>query len=111
MGTKRQRKSRAPLHRQNAHRPPTVAETKRSLADLQPALGALPLGELLRLRLLLRLVDTLVLLLQDHLNVARARHVWVDATMCTVGTTAALLGPAHTDVAEHQILRVEVLEV
>ena len=48
--------------------------------NLQTALGQLLPGELLWLGLLLGLLHGLLLLLQDHLNVGWAIHVWADTT-------------------------------
>mmetsp|Transcript_2709 Transcript_2709/g.6857 ORF Transcript_2709/g.6857 Transcript_2709/m.6857 type:complete len:216 (-) Transcript_2709:2-649(-) len=85
----------------------------RSLAatHLKPALRELLLGELFGLHLLLGLLDGLLLLLQDHLHMARAIHVRVDASVGSVRTAAALLRLAHLDVRDGQVLRVEVLEL
>merc|ERR1719331_2051815 len=65
----------------------------------------------LALLLLVRLAHLLVLLGQHHLNVARARHVRVGATVGTVGAAALLLRPVDLDVEQLEVVDVEALHL
>ena len=66
----------------------------------------------LRLRsILIRLLDTLLLLAQDELDVGRAGHVRVDATVRTVRATALALSPVGLDVADVQRVQIEALDL
>jgi len=65
----------------------------------------------LALILLVRLAHLLVLLGQHHLNVARARHVRVGATVGTVGAAALLLRPVDLDVEQLEVVDVEALHL
>merc|ERR1719313_519181 len=82
-----------------------------SLTHLQAALGELLFRELLRLRLLLWLLDGLLFVLENHLDVARGRHVRVDPPVRPVGAPTALLSPVHLHVPNRQVVGVEVLEL
>lgn len=81
-------------------------------ADLEAQLGELLASELLGLRTLLcSLLNGLLLLGQDHLNVARAVHVWANSAVGTVSAPAALLSSVHLDVLHKQLLSVQILEL
>eukprot|EP00449_Zooxanthella_nutricula_P015047 CAMPEP_0198533710 /NCGR_PEP_ID=MMETSP1462-20131121/34564_1 /TAXON_ID=1333877 /ORGANISM="Brandtodinium nutriculum, Strain RCC3387" /LENGTH=74 /DNA_ID=CAMNT_0044263623 /DNA_START=64 /DNA_END=284 /DNA_ORIENTATION=- len=67
-------------------------------ANFQAALRDLFFGELLGLDFLDRLLHSLVLLLQDHLDVARAIAIRSDAAVGAIRPAAALLRLAHLDV-------------
>merc|ERR1719235_904588 len=83
------------------------------IADLETLLSELFLCELLHHSslLLLRFLNILVLLLENHLNMARTGLIWVDATMGTVSTATTMLGTLHLDVSDGQVVCIEVLEV
>lgn len=53
--------------------------------------------------------DNLLLLSEDHLNVAGGAHVGVDASVGTVGTPAHLRGLVHLDMLNHQRVHIQTL--
>ena len=66
----------------------------------------------LRLRsILIRLLDTLLLLAQNKLDVRGARHVRVDTTMSTVCAAALALGTVGLDVADVERVDVKTLDL
>merc|ERR1719336_1452672 len=92
--------------RQSLVKAPSLVPT-----DLEAALRELLPCELLGLHLFLGLLHGLLLLLQDHLDVARARHVGVDSAVRAVHPAAALLSRVHLDVLNDEVVGVEVLEL
>mmetsp|Transcript_42921 Transcript_42921/g.100604 ORF Transcript_42921/g.100604 Transcript_42921/m.100604 type:complete len:222 (+) Transcript_42921:251-916(+) len=65
----------------------------------------------LALLVFLTLANRAVLLAEDQLDVARARHVRVGATVRTVRPPALLLRTIHLDVEDFEVLRVEALHL
>lgn len=53
--------------------------------------------------------DNLLLLSEDHLNVARGAHVGVNAPVGTVGTPAHLRGLVHLNMLNHQRVHIQTL--
>ena len=66
---------------------------------------------LLRVVLLLTFAHHRRFLRQDHLDVARRRHVRVGAAVGTVGAAALLLGAVDLDVRDEERLGVETLDL
>ena len=64
-----------------------------------------------RLSNILALGDFLRALGEDHLDVAGVGHVWVDATVSTVGAATLLGGLVDLDVLDDQVGGVETLGV
>ncbi|MEE6463705.1 hypothetical protein FKM82_006023 [Ascaphus truei] len=54
--------------------------------------------------------DNLLLLSQDHLNLAWGAHVRVDTPMSTVSASAHLGGLVHLDVLNDQGINIQALE-
>jgi len=59
----------------------------------------------------LRLLNDLLAFRKNKLDVARVRHVRVDTTMCTVGSSALLWSLIDLDVLDNQIARVKALGI
>ena len=59
--------------------------------------------------LILCLGHHLLLLRQDHLNMTRGGHEWVDATVCPVGAATHLAGTLDHDVLDHQVVHLKTL--
>merc|ERR1719491_849468 len=92
--------------------PPVLCiSSLETAADSQLALGDLLLGEFLWLRVFLRLLNGLILLLQDHLDVARTGHVRARTTVSSVRATTAVLCSTALDVLYHEVVCVEVLKL
>merc|ERR1719389_678986 len=84
-----------------------------SITNFETLLSKLLLRELFHdgSLLLFGFLNILILLLADHLDVARAGLVWVDATMGTVGAATTMLGALNLNVRDAQVVGVEVFEV
>merc|ERR1719272_1817990 len=85
----------------------------RSLAtNLQALLGKLLLRELLHQGIvIIWFFDVLVLLLEDHLDVARAGHVCINATMGAVSATPAMLGTLNLNELNAEVVSIKILEI
>ncbi len=95
---------------------PSLQQVGSLDASLAPVhLHLLPLELLLRDLLLLwlrgggRLVEGLLPLHQAQLDVARGRHVRVDASVSAVGAAAHVRGAVHLDVVDDQVVGVKAL--
>jgi len=93
-----------PQRSKSAARLPTTTHHLRGSDGLSRPNAPLPAAQvtLLPLHRLRRLLHNLLAFGQNHLNVARLRHVCVDATVGTVGAAALLRCLVHLDVLDEE---------